>query len=87
TIVGSTTDVEKLLIRGLHHYDLFVDVGWFRQLVIKKLVHLLTSCMMDKKWRVAVNKRGPEVVDGHGSARVIETLMQPQFFRERGNNG
>ncbi len=86
-IVGSTADVEELLIRGLRRHDLFIDAGWFRQLVTKEFAHLLTNCMMDKEWRAATSKKGPEVVDGLGSMRVIEAIMQPRLFRERENNG
>jgi UDP-2,4-diacetamido-2,4,6-trideoxy-beta-L-altropyranose hydrolase len=84
-IVGRIADVEELLIKGLRRHDLFIDAGWFRQLVTKEFAHLLTNCMMDKAWRVAMNKKGPKVVDGLGSMRVIETVLQPKFLTEREN--
>lgn len=75
-IVGRISGAEELLIRGLCNNNLFVDCGWFKELVSTEFAGLLVKCIADKEWRAAMNKRGPDIIDGRGSERVVDAILE-----------
>lgn len=59
---------------GLGKNGFAENVGWFEQVSEERLAEKLDGILRDAQKRGQMSKRGGEIVDGRGAARVIEKL-------------
>ena len=74
TIVGATSHVEEVLLKGLNENDLFKTVGNLKNLnkiELKNIFDYLINC---KDAREKMSSDGQKFIDGYGSKRVIDEM-------------
>lgn len=60
--------------QGLDTAEVAVNLGWHKDLSAAEIVQALTNIMMNQKQRAGMAQRGRELVDGKGSARLVERI-------------
>ncbi len=76
TIVGATTPVEELLIKGLIESDLFLNVGRISDITVNELTKFLSNVMGNRELQVFMSNQGKELVDGYGVDRVLNCMKR-----------
>ena len=73
-LVLSTVPAEIVLAEGLRAVALFDTLGPAADLDQERLGAAIASRLGDAPWRRQMARRGQDLVDGHGAARVVEAL-------------
>jgi len=76
TIVGATSPVEELLIKGLNKCNLFLNVGRISEVTVSELTLVLSDVMGNRELRCFMSNQGKNLVDGYGVDRVINCMKK-----------
>ncbi|MCC7554231.1 MAG: UDP-2,4-diacetamido-2,4,6-trideoxy-beta-L-altropyranose hydrolase [Methanobacteriaceae archaeon] len=75
TIVGASSDVEEVLIKGLNENNLFKTVGKLDSINEIELSNLFHELIINESIREKMNFDGKKYVDGYGYKRVINAML------------
>ena len=73
-IIVIIADNQREITEGLERYGASVSLGWFEKVSVATIAQAVEILLLDAEKRAVMSKKGKELVDGNGAARVVEVM-------------